>query len=180
MTAILIVPGVEDSGPRDWQTWLETRWPHAVRVEQRDWFDAQADGWVAKLERDVEAYEDDVVLVGHSCGTMTIAFWGARFPRKIKGALMVAPTDTEQPNLPAGIRGFSPFPRGRLPFPAIVVASRNDPWMSFMKAKELAGDWGAEFVDAGDAGHINTEAGYGPWEAGEALLNSVMKGEAGS
>jgi predicted alpha/beta hydrolase family esterase len=54
------------------------------------------------------------------------------------------------------------------------VGSRNDPWTSLTKAKDLADAWGAEFVDAGDAGHINTAAGYGPWEAGEALLKRLI------
>jgi predicted alpha/beta hydrolase family esterase len=174
MTAILIVPGFENSGPEHWQTWLQGRWRDAVRVQQRDWFDAQCDEWVAQLERDVARSGDDVVLVGHSCGTMTIAFWGTQFPRKIKGALMVAPTDAEQPNLPTGIRDFRPIPRTRLPFPAIVVASRNDPWMAFPKASELAQRWGADLIDAGNAGHINTASGYGPWEAGESLLRKLL------
>src|SRR5512147_797160 len=102
MTKILMVPGFENSGPQHWQTWLEGRWPAALRVQQRDWFDAQCDEWVARLEDEISQHGNDLVLVGHSCGTMTIAFWGARFPRKIKGALMVAPTDTEQENLPPG------------------------------------------------------------------------------
>lgn len=174
MTAILIVPGFEDSGPEHWQTWLQGRWLNAVRVQQRDWFDAQCDEWVAQLEEQVARCGDDVVLVGHSCGTMTIAFWGARFRRRIKGALMVAPTDTELSNLPAGIRGFDPIPRTRLPFPSIVVASSNDPWMAFPKARNLAKAWGAELIDAGNAGHINTAAGYGPWEAGESLLRTLL------
>jgi hypothetical protein len=178
MTAILIVPGFEDSGPDHWQTWLQSRWLNVIRVQQRNWFDAECDEWVAQLEQDVTRSGDDVVLVGHSCGTMTIAFWASRFPRKIKGALLVAPTDTEQPNLPKGIRGFSPIPRTRLPFPSIVVASRNDPWMAFSKANELARVWGADLVDAGAAGHINTAAGYGPWETGEMLLKRLLGSDA--
>jgi predicted alpha/beta hydrolase family esterase len=76
--------------------------------------------------------------------------------------------------LPSGITGFSPIPRTRLPFPTIVVASQNDPWMSFSRERQLVKDWGAELIDAGNAAHINTVAGYGPWPAGEALLLRLM------
>ena len=37
----------------------------------------------------------------------------------------------------------------------------------------MAKAWGAELVDIGDAGHINTSAGYGEWPAGERLLASL-------
>jgi len=33
----------------------------------------------------------------------------------------------------------------------------------------LSEDWGADFIDMGEAGHINVASGYGPWPEGRAL-----------
>jgi predicted alpha/beta hydrolase family esterase len=66
------------------------------------------------------------------------------------------------------------MPMARLPFPTIVVASRDDPYVDFARAEIFAKAWGAELVDAGKAGHINTAAGYGEWPAGEALLARLV------
>jgi predicted alpha/beta hydrolase family esterase len=37
----------------------------------------------------------------------------------------------------------------------------------------MAQAWGSSLVDAGDAGHLNTDAGYGPWPAGERMLMNL-------
>jgi uncharacterized protein len=57
-----------------------------------------------------------------------------------------------------------------LPFLSVVVASRTDPYLSVERATEFAQAWGSSLVDAGDAGHLNTDAGYGPWPEGERIL----------
>ena len=58
----------------------------------------------------------------------------------------------------------------RLPFPTIVAASRDDPYVAFERAIDMAKAWGAELADIGNAGHINTASGYGAWLDGERLL----------
>ena len=37
----------------------------------------------------------------------------------------------------------------------------------------MAADWGAELYDAGDVGHLNPAAGYGPWPEGTKLLERL-------
>jgi predicted alpha/beta hydrolase family esterase len=37
-------------------------------------------------------------------------------------------------------------------------------------ARALAAAWGSRFVLLEKAGHINADAGFGPWPAGERLL----------
>ena len=64
-----------------------------------------------------------------------------------------------------------------LPFPTIVAASRNDPFVAFRRALDMARSWGAELVDIGEAGHINSSAGYGEWPEGEQLLRRVQAGK---
>lgn len=67
------------------------------------------------------------------------------------------------------------MPRRRLPFPATVVASRDDPYMGYAAAARLAQDWGADLVDLGHAGHVNTESGHGPWPEGLSLLGQLAR-----
>jgi len=46
--------------------------------------------------------------------------------------------------------------------------------VSFARATQFAQAWGSSLVDAGDAGHLNTVAGYGPWPAGERILVDLV------
>lgn len=91
----------------------------------------------------------------------------------IGGALLVAPADAEQGGLPPSLSAFAPIPRIPLPFPSIVAASRNDPWITQAKAASLARGRGAGFVDLGCSGHMNRDSGFGPWPFGRGLLASL-------
>jgi predicted alpha/beta hydrolase family esterase len=72
------------------------------------------------------------------------------------------------------------MPRRSLPFRAILVASSNDPFMEFARARELAADWSAEFIDAGASGHINVASGFGRWREGKRILTSMIAGISGA
>jgi predicted alpha/beta hydrolase family esterase len=93
--------------------------------------------------------------------------------QRVRGALLVAPSDPEGPNYPEGPTGFAPMPLVRLPFPSIVVASRNDVYVTMERAREYAAAWGSKLVDLGDAGHINASSGLGSWAAGYGLLQRL-------
>ncbi|MEY4239130.1 MAG: hypothetical protein RL339_1731, partial [Pseudomonadota bacterium] len=71
--------------------------------------------------------------------------------------------------------GWLPIPRQPLPFPAVVVASRNDPLAGFERVEGLARAWGAELHDAGAVGHLNPPAGFGPWPAGYRLIEQLLR-----
>ena len=43
--------------------------------------------------------------------------------------------------------------RQRLPFPAVAVLSRNDPFADVERMGDVAARWGARLVDAGERGH---------------------------
>lgn len=170
-----VVPGLGGSGPQHWQTLFEQAGPHFTRIEQRDWDTPDCPEWVATIEHALAgAAHERVVLVGHSLGCVAIAQWARAHPRTaaiVKGALLVAPADLEapRPNPPLAT-GFVPIPLGPLPFRSIVAASTNDPWVTWARAQEFAAAWGSELVGLGPAGHVNPDAGFGPWPAGRALL----------
>lgn len=90
---------------------------------------------------------------------------------RIVGALLVAPADPERRGI---LADFAPVPYQPLPYRSIVVASTNDPFCPVRTAGAYARAWKSEFVRLPDAGHINVEAGFGPWPLGSALLQSLL------
>jgi predicted alpha/beta hydrolase family esterase len=177
--ALLIVPGLGGSGPEHWQTVWERRLPGCTRVVQHDWDRPDRELWLQAFRHTAEAAAAPVVAVAHSLGCALVAHAVARWPalcaRSLRGALLVAPADVDSPaHTPPETRGFAPMPRARLPFPATVVASADDPYMTAACARALAAAWGADFVDAGAVGHINAASALGDWPAGRRALQALL------
>ena len=174
-THILIVPGYTNSGPNHWQTRWERKLSTARRVEQAEWSKPVREDWVARMIEEVNAAEKPVVIVAHSLGVATAIHALPHCTRQIAGAFLVAPPDVANPNIrPKHLMTFGPYPRDPLPFPSIMVASRNDSFGSYEHAGDIANAWGSLLVDAGDAGHINTESGHGPWPEGSMVFAQFM------
>ncbi|MDB4989503.1 MAG: alpha/beta hydrolase [Myxococcaceae bacterium] len=176
MTTILIVPGLGGSGPLHWQSRWQVNDARCVRVEQHDWDAPRCSEWVATLERAVREATSEVALVAHSLGVLLVAHWARTGSvQKVKGALLVAPPDVESVDrVPPMLMHFAPIPREPLPFPSIVVGSRNDDYACIDCPRELAESWRARFVDVGERGHINAESNLGAWEEGWRLLQGLL------
>jgi predicted alpha/beta hydrolase family esterase len=149
---------------------------------QVNWDEPDRGDWIATLDRAIASAPARPLVVAHSLGCITVAHWAEQQDlgahTRLAGALLVAPADVEQSVAARSLEAFAPIPATRFRFPAIVVASRNDQYAAFERAAHFAATWGAELVDAGHAGHINTDAGFGPWPAGEALLARLAAGGA--
>ena len=175
---ILMIPGRGDSPPSHWQSRWETKLSRARRVMQDDWLHARRAPWVANIVHAVGGGPRPVVLVTHSLGGVA-ALWAARQlpPDAIAGAFIVAPPAEMRIHAADEIdNDFAPVPRENLPFPAVLVASRNDHVAEFAWSEALAASIGADFVDAGEAGHINAEAGFGPWPEGLMRFGQFLRG----
>lgn len=171
MTKTLIIPGYKGSDEGHWQRhWLATD-PSAVLVQQDDWFDPCLESWLTRLFEYVHRYPGST-LVAHSLGVPLVAHAASRIPHiAISRALLVAPADVDlRVRNHACFSTFVPMPAAPLPFPATVVASRNDPYVNFGRAAQYARAWGAELVDLGYAGHINIDSGHGPWPQARGFL----------
>jgi uncharacterized protein len=177
MTDVLLIPGLWNSGPQHWQSHWERERADCRRVEQVNWETPSRVDWVETLDRAIGAAKSDVVLAAHSLGCATVAHWaataGPATREKVRGALLVAPSDVEAPNYPEGTVGFRPMPLDRLTFSTIVVASRDDIWVAFDRAESFARVWGSRLVDVGNRGHINSDSHLGAWPEGQALLESL-------
>lgn len=167
----LLVPGYLDSPPPHWQAdWL-ARLPGAMRADLGDWSAPRCDVWVARLDAAIRSAGGPVVLVSHSLGGLAVTAWAARHAAgsTVTGAMLVAMPDPTAPGFPPAITGFGE-PTARLPFPSVLVASRDDPYAGFAWSEAVASRLGSRVIDVGAKGHINPDAGFGPWPEGEALL----------
>jgi uncharacterized protein len=165
---ILIVPGLDNSGPDHWQSRWEAKFPAARRVHQQDWSRPDFDDWKARIAEAVNALDRPGIIVAHSLGVIATAHAAAQFNSSLlRGAFLVCPPDVAvMREHPAIDHRFSEIPRGPLPMPSTLVASRNDPYSAFAASEEMGAAWGSDFSDAGECGHINTDSGHGPWPEG--------------
>jgi predicted alpha/beta hydrolase family esterase len=174
MTNYFIIPGLGNSGPQHWQTYFEQSGNHFQRINQQEWDAPVCDDWLANMDAVLSNYDlSTVVLIGHSLGCVTIAHWAVRFNKKIKGTLLVAPSDIENPVYTFPAVGFAPIPTSKIGFKTIVVASTDDPWVSIERATLFANNWGSELINIGNAGHINAASGFGEWKQGLEILKTL-------
>jgi predicted alpha/beta hydrolase family esterase len=144
------------------------------------WDQPHRNTWVNQLNLAIHAAGKGgrpVVLAAHSLGVIAVAWW-ARMERDaaalVQGALLVAPPEVDFFPRDPRVGTFAPVPTEPLPFPAILAASRNDPWIGQHAARRLARGWGARFEDMGEAGHLNAQSGLGAWSQGQAWLDELI------
>ncbi|SNT09057.1 RBBP9/YdeN family alpha/beta hydrolase [Sphingopyxis indica] len=175
--AILTVPGLENSGPAHWQSLWEDSDPACTRVELGQWDRPHRNSWVRRLNEAIAASDRPVLLAAHSLGCHAVAWWSSLEPSagdgKVAGALLVAPPAVEYGRRDPRLAAFAPLVRERLPFPSILAASQDDPYVSFGRAAKMARHWGSRLADAGWVGHINADSDLGHWPYGRFLLSQL-------
>lgn len=168
---LLVIPGLNDSGPAHWQTWLQAHFSrHAVRVEQGDWASADLARWSQRVETTIARHPGvRWVAVAHSFGCLALLRYLAQGGDGVQSALLVAPAD------PAKFGVAGKLPQSQLAVPSVLMASETDPWMAFESACVWARVWGSQLLSLGDAGHINTEAGFGPLPQAKSLVEQMVQ-----
>lgn len=171
---VLLLPGWLNSGAAHWQS----RWEalHGfTRVEQADWQWPRRGDWMARLDEVLLDHAQPALLVAHSLGCQLVAAWAGHSSHtaRVRGALLVAPPDTERDDMPPQLHGWRPVVRGRLPFAAAVLYSEDDPYCSAARARGMAADWGARAHSLGALGHVNGESGLGDWHEGLRWLDRL-------
>ncbi|MCX7340664.1 MAG: alpha/beta hydrolase [Hyphomicrobiales bacterium] len=165
---ILFIPGLGGSGPAHWQTRWEGKLSTARRIEQANWDKPHREEWAAAIIAAVKASTRPVVLVAHSTGVSSVGHAAAALEGlNVVGAFLVSPASERVLHSMSAIPAdFAKHVRHKLPFRSVLACSTSDPYCTVDEAQELAGAWGSEFSDAGDAGHINASSGHGPWPEG--------------
>ncbi|CAJ1790882.1 TPA: RBBP9/YdeN family alpha/beta hydrolase [Aeromonas veronii] len=169
MNKILLVPGLHNSGPDHWQSRWHEHFPYWQRMTGLPWEKPDLTVWSAKLASKLRSRRSRVHLVAHSFGALTAIAAARLQPEKVASLFLVAPAD------PARFGIVDERLEGPLQVSAQLVASRNDPWMSFERAEYWSRQWQVPLFDAGNAGHINAQSGHGDWHQGLELLGSLYR-----
>ncbi|HEY9107237.1 MAG TPA: alpha/beta hydrolase [Roseateles sp.] len=170
---VLIIPGLNDSGPAHWQSWLQGQYRDARRVTQRDPSKPELERWAERIQRTLEVAttSDEKVewlAVAHSFGCLALAKHLDDHPDSpIREALFVAPAEPDKFGLAEAL------PHHRLPRRSRLIASSNDPWMSAASAARWAHRWGASYSNLGAVGHINAESGFGPLPVARSWVDAA-------
>lgn len=181
-STLVIVPGMRDHVEAHWQTWLAHASPNSLSVPPLGREDLSLDLHVRALEHCVAQVSGPVQLVAHSAGCITVAHWAgqSQLTARVQSAFLAAPPHLDAP-LPEGYPqpaeldsgGWLPVPRIRLPFPAWVGLSDNDPLGRLDDIQRFAQDWGAQTLKLGAVGHLNPQFGFGPWPAVLEILERL-------
>jgi predicted alpha/beta hydrolase family esterase len=175
---ILTIPGLDNSGPRHWQSLWEHKFADCERVNLGEWHAPDKDQWVERIDEAVADEDAPILIAAHSLGCHAFAHWFARaggFARtRIAGALLVAPPDLSDLRRDSRVAAFTDAPAFTARTPMIVVASDNDPYAKTAHVWRLSRQWDARFVNAGPFGHINADSGIGDWPYGQYLLASLQ------
>jgi predicted alpha/beta hydrolase family esterase len=168
---LLVIPGLHDSGPAHWQTWLQAQFSRrAERVEQDDWATPDVSRWSQRIEETLARRPHARwIAVAHSFGCLALLHHLAQGGERVQSALLVAPADPEKFGVSAML------PQARLAVPSVLLASETDPWLGFGSACAWARVWGSQLISLGDAGHINTEAGFGPLPPAKTLVEHMTQ-----
>jgi predicted alpha/beta hydrolase family esterase len=168
----LVLHGWQGSGPGHWQTWLVDRLrSHGESVSYPELPEPDTprlDRWLEALEHELTRQPDAPVVVCHSLACvlwLQYAHAGAVGAHAERALLVSPPSPSAE--LP-GVEGFFPLAvepaaAARAAGSTLIVASDDDPYC-VEGAERLYGEpleLPVHVVAGG--GHLNADAGYGPW-----------------
>ncbi len=123
----------------------------------------QKDVWMRELIKEIEEFKPDIVV----CHSIAKSLWfhickNVKLP-EIEKLFLVVP-----PSFKCDIKELESFFPCEVPSKlyakeSLLITSTNDPYMSQNEAAELQEVLGIEMLALQNAGHINTNSGYGAW-----------------
>jgi hypothetical protein len=183
-SAFLILHGLSGSGPGHWQRWLAERLAqdgNAIRFpDLPDPDSPDPDAWVRELLAELEAVDgDERVVICHSLSCITWLAACTQVEPPVDRVALVAP-----PSPAAGLPELELFfpvtataqDVGRAARQTRLVCADNDPYCP----EGAAAVYGEPLQLPTDLhpgrGHLNVDAGLGPWPAMEAWAQGAKNG----
>jgi uncharacterized protein len=179
MQTFITLPGIGGSDDTHWQSLWERADERFERFEPSSWDKPELSNWTEAVDRVLLATKTPAVLVAHSLSCLLVAHWARRSMRSVTGAFLVSVPDPTSRKFPADAASFGDVPTAPLPFPALIVASTNDPFGTIAYSHSMAEAWCAGLVEVGALGHINSSSGLGEWPQGRQLLEAFCAGLRG-
>lgn len=129
--------------------------------------------WLKELEKLMQEFKPNIVVC-HSLAN-TLWFWYAASLKQNENIIdklyLVAMPSLHTKEHTIGSFFPAPLPKRLYAKKAIFIASSNDKWCSIQEVSEVANHFKASLKILENAGHINSESGYGTWEWMEAQFN---------
>lgn len=169
MLRVLILHGWEGSPEPHWQDWLAKKLKKNGAIvsfpELPSAFFPKKDVWVSAVLKEIESFKPNVVVC-HSLGCTT--WFHILNSHKIEGIeklLLVAPPRNDLD----GYEDIATFFPCKLPSDiqakkGLLVLSDDDKYLSMKEAKTVIDGLKIKTKILHDAGHINTDSGYGSFE----------------
>jgi predicted alpha/beta hydrolase family esterase len=176
--SFLILHGYEGSGPEHWQSWLAERLQASGETvaypDLPDPYEPRLPAWRAALAEQLRALHGELTVVAHS---LACILWlhHCREPvtprARAARVLLVAPPSLA--GAPAPIRSLFPVPLDPASVAAAAASTRlvcahDDPYCPEGAAVLYGKPLGIEVDVIDGAGHVNLDAGFGPWPAAAA------------
>ena len=169
----LIQPGWQNSGPHHWQTLWEAQLGHAAtRVPQQDWMVPERIAWTRRWSRRSAARRPR-----SSYWRIASAAWRRSSPSQtapVAAVVLVAPADAERRER-AGSAPYlhaDPDEASRIRPPCWWPATAT-PTARLDRAEAFAQAWKADLEIVTGGGHINADAGFGPWPDGWLMVGDM-------
>jgi predicted alpha/beta hydrolase family esterase len=176
--SFLILHGYEGSGPEHWQTWLAERLREAGETvaypDLPDPFAPQLAAWSEALGDALRALPGETTVIAHSLACVVwLHHSAAPVAPGVRAArvLLVAPPSAS--GAPDAILPFFPAPLdpaavARAAAETRLVCASEDPFCPDDAVRTYGEPLGIPVDVLPGAGHVNPDAGYGPWPEAEA------------
>ena len=164
---ILLLHGWGGSDFPHWQSWLagelakDYRTVSFLKFSDFDFPDLGV--WKKELKDELESFKPDIVICHSLANTLWFHLCADSDISEIDKLYLVAPPSfncaVEE------IKSFFPLnlPTNTMAKETLLISSTNDPYMTIDEAKELQKSLNIKMIVLDNAGHINTDSGYGKW-----------------
>jgi len=164
---ILILHGWGGSDFPHWQSWLageiakDYGLVNFLKFQDYDFPDKNI--WKSQLIKEINEFNPDIVICHSVANILWFHLCNDMGLKQIKKLLLVAP-----PSFSCNIPELSSFypceaPQNLYTDKGILIGSTNDPYMSLDELKSLQKNLNIPLEILQDAGHINTDSGFGEW-----------------
>jgi serine hydrolase len=164
---VLLLHGWGGSDYPHWQSWLageivkEYGYVKFLRFSNYD--EPRLNVWLDELTTALEEFKPDIVICHSLANTLWFHLCNTQNIREIQKLYLVAP-----PSMNCHVEELKEFfpvksPKNLHAKETLLITSTNDPYMSVEEAKALQKELGIEMKMLENAGHINSDSGFGEW-----------------
>jgi predicted alpha/beta hydrolase family esterase len=168
---VLLLHGWGGSDFPHWQSWLAgeiaKEYGHVKFLRFSDVDTPKLGVWLEELQETLAAFEPDVVICHSLANTLWFHLCNANAAtlqsQNIEKLYLVAP-----PSMECGVPELCEFfpaqaPKNLYAKETLLIASTNDPYMTPKEAQELQKELNVAMEVLENAGHINSDSGFGEW-----------------